>query len=72
MPGWPGSGQRRPGHGWPSIRTASGYAYGNPPEGLVLCRVADGAELMRLPGGNGPLPIRRLCFSPNGELLAAT
>jgi WD40 repeat protein/tRNA A-37 threonylcarbamoyl transferase component Bud32 len=47
------------------------FAYGDPPAGLVLCRIADGAELLRLPGGEGPLPVRRLCFSPNGELLAA-
>jgi eukaryotic-like serine/threonine-protein kinase len=46
------------------------FAYGDPPAGLVLCRVADGAELLRLPGGDGPLPVARLCFSPSGELLA--
>jgi serine/threonine protein kinase/WD40 repeat protein len=46
------------------------FAYWNPPAGLAICRVADGAELLRLPGGDGPLPVTRLCFSPNGELLA--
>jgi eukaryotic-like serine/threonine-protein kinase len=46
------------------------FAYWNPPAGLVICRVADGTELLRLPGGDGLLPVKRLGFSPNGELLA--
>jgi WD40 repeat protein len=47
------------------------FAYWNPPAGVVICRVADGAELLRLPGGDGDPKFSRLCFSPNGELLAA-
>jgi len=46
------------------------FAYWNPPAGLAICRVADGAELLRLPASDGPLPVTRLEFSPNGELLA--
>ncbi len=47
------------------------FAYWNPQVGLVICRVADGAEMLRLPGGDGTLPVTRLRFSPNGEWLAA-
>lgn len=43
----------------------------NPPEGLVIRRVPDGAVLLRLPRGDGRLPVTRLCFSPDGESLAA-
>jgi WD40 repeat protein/tRNA A-37 threonylcarbamoyl transferase component Bud32 len=47
------------------------FAWWNPAEGLAVYRVSDRTELQRLPGSAGPLPVRRLCFSPNGELLAA-
>ena len=47
------------------------FASWNPPAGLAICRVADGAELLRLPGSDGSIPVTRLEFSPNGELLAA-
>ncbi|MHB9006408.1 MAG: WD40 repeat domain-containing serine/threonine protein kinase [Limisphaerales bacterium] len=47
------------------------YACWNAAESLIIRRVADRAELQRLPGGADPLPVRRICFSPNGELLAA-
>ena len=47
------------------------FASWSPAVGLIVCRVADGAELLRLPGGNEPIPVTRLSFSPNGELLAA-
>ncbi len=48
------------------------YACWSPTEGLVIRRVSDGAELLRLPNGDRHLPVTRLCFSPDGELLAAT
>lgn len=47
------------------------YAYWNPPEGLSIVRVADGAELLRLADREETVGTRFLCFSPDGERLAA-
>jgi WD40 repeat protein len=47
------------------------FACWNPPAGPAICRVADGAELLRLPASDGDPTSSRLGFSPNGELLAA-
>jgi WD40 repeat protein len=46
------------------------FACWNPGASVAVCRVADGAELIRLPGGDGDLKASSLCFSANGELLA--
>ena len=44
------------------------YAYWNPSEGLVLCRVADGTELLRLPGGDGTPPDHASLLQPQRRI----